>query len=116
VAASLGGANRSDERRVENDERHARQEVDADDAEAVVGVEEEVLVAADARRQDVEARLRVRRRDVVHPLRHFVLSCRRRRVLVVRLSVLRHRDVVFRQNVNRQVLVLEENDTTPTSS
>ena len=91
VTAALGGADGSHQRRVEDDQRRARKDVDADDAETVVGVEEQVLVAVDARRQHVYTRLVVRRREVGHrPLRDSILVSFSR-ILVVEFSVLRRR-------------------------
>ena len=49
TAATLGGSHRSDEQRVEHDERRTGNQMDEDDAEPVVYVEVDVFVALDER-------------------------------------------------------------------
>ena len=63
AASTLSSAHGADERRVEDYERRARNEVDEDDAEPVVDVEVDVLVTGDERREVVQTRRHRRRRS-----------------------------------------------------
>ena len=73
VAATLGRTHGPNQCRVEDDQWRARNDVNADDAEPVVGVEQDVLMSTDAWRQDEKTGRVVhwhrRRRTVDHPAR-----------------------------------------------